>query len=519
MPLRPALLLLALFLSVNVQAQQYWSQFTNSPTGTTRHDDFCFVNTNIGYATKGSLIHKTTDGGSNWVQVLSKPGTHFRSIAFVSPTRGWAGNLGSNSYDAAVTDTNVLYETFDGGTNWSVVQGLSQAGMKGFCAFHVLDSTHVYGGGRVRGPAIFCKTENAGTNWTTVNLTAQGVMNGIMDVYFKDPTNGFVVGMDTNTFAVNCGSVYHGRIARTTDGGQTWTPVVTTTLTCCYFWKMSWPSANVGYVSLQQNPTTYPNVIFYKTTDGGNTWVSNGIPLAPFGQTSFYLQGLGFVSEDEGWMGGNANTVPYNYLHTLDGGTTWSAVGYNNTASINRIRFASPLLGYASGQKLQVYRAPLAITSHPTSQTVLAGTNVQFTATAIGNNPISFQWRKNGTPITNQTSSTLTLTNVARLSEGSYSVTITNSGATLTSKSAALRVLTAQQFQSLTLFSAFARVSFGDPDGGSLTSNDLQHFSVESSSNLVDWQLFTNGMSLTNGRARFDDPIITPDRFYRVSEH
>lgn len=517
-PSRPALLLLFMLFGVTTQGQQFWSQFTNSPTGTTRHDDFSFVNSSIGYATKGGLIHKTIDGGSNWVQVLSKSGTHFRSIAFVSPTRGWAGNLGPGSYDGAVTDTNVLYETFDGGTNWSVVSTLNQSGMKGFCAFHVLDATHVYGGGRVRGPAIFCKTENAGTNWTTVNLTAQGVMNGIMDVYFKDPNNGFVVGMDTNTFATSCGSVYHGRIARTTDGGQTWTPVVTTSLTCCYFWKMAWPSADVGYTALQQNPSTYPNVIFYKTTDGGNTWVSNGIPLAPYGLTSFYLQGIGFVNEDEGWIGGNANTAPYNFMHTLDGGKTWTPVGYNNTANINRIRFASPLLGYASGAKMQVYRAPLAITGHPVSKTIFYGTNVQFTATAIGNNPIFFQWKKDGSPIANATNSVLTLTNVARSAEGFYSVVITNSGASLTSKSAELHVSTPQQFQSFSIFAGVAHVSFGDSDGGSLTSNDLQHFTVETSSNLVEWQPFTNGMSLTNGRVQFNDPLDRASRFYRVSE-
>ena len=62
--------------------------------------------------------------------------------------------------------------------------------MKGFCAMYVLDSQHIYGGGRVRGPAFFAKSEDGGTNWTSVSLTAQGVMNGIMDVYFHALLSG-----------------------------------------------------------------------------------------------------------------------------------------------------------------------------------------------------------------------------------------------------------------------------------------------------------------------------------------
>ncbi len=516
-PVRPALFCLLALFAIQLKAQQYWSQFPNSPGNNVRHDDFCFVNSSLGYATKGTNLYKTIDGGTNWSLVLTKVGTHFRSIAFVSPTRGWAGNLGAGSYDSAVTDTNVLYETFDGGTNWSIAPGFNQTGMKGFCAFHVYDSTHVYGAGRVRGPAYFCKTENAGTNWTIVNLTAQGVMNGIMDVYFKDTTNGFVVGMDTNSFAT-CPANYHGRIARTTDGGQTWTPVVTTSLTCCYFWKMSWPSPNVGYASLQQNASSYTNIVFYKTTDGGTTWISNGIPVAPFG-TSFYFQGIGFVSEDEGWIGGNSNTSPNNFLHTVDGGLTWTAVGYNNTMSMNRIRFASPILGYGSGMKLHVFRSPLAITTHPVSQTVVSGTTAQFSAAAMGNNPIAFQWKRNGVNISNATNATLTLTNVTRTDEGFFSVVITNASTSLTSKSAELRIIAQQQFEPIDIFSGVARVSFTDPNGATLTSNDLPFFTVETSSNLVEWLPFTNGLSLTNGRVRFNDPITAPRRFYRVSEH
>jgi len=166
--------------------------------------------------------------------------------------------------------------------------------------------------------------------------------------------------MDTNAYVANCGGPYYGRIARTTDGGNTWTPVITTPIACSYFWKMSWPATNIGYVALQQNNSARTAIVFYKTTDGGVTWVSNGIPetsvrLGTNGY-HFYLQGLGFVSTTEGWIGGASGLPSYtnSFLHTTDGGVTWSAAGFDDTFFINRIRFLSPTLGFASGANIYV---------------------------------------------------------------------------------------------------------------------------------------------------------------------
>ena len=336
-----------------------WSQFPGSPSGTARHDDIYFVDKNTGWSVRASgLIHKTTDGGNTWALKLTKTGTHFRCIGFASQTRGFAGNLGVGSYDSAVTDSNVLYQTFDGGDTWKNVPGFAEEGMKGLCAMYILDANHIYGGGRVRGPAYFIKSTDGGTNWTIRNLTAMGVMNGIMDIYFKDPLNGFVVGMDPNKFSADCSPPYYGRLAKTTDGGETWTPVITTAISCGYLWKMSWPTPQIGYVSLQQN-RSYSNLVYYKTTDGGNNWVLKEIPLSSIGlaSSSFYLQGIGFVTPDEGWIGGTAG-IPYpsSFLHTLDGGDTWSKSGYNNTYRINRIRFLDSGFGVAAGERLHVFR-------------------------------------------------------------------------------------------------------------------------------------------------------------------
>lgn len=416
-----------------------WTQYPNSPAGTTRNDDIYFTDLTNGWSARGTDgVYRTTNAGQSWTKVIANtnPIAHFRCIGFATATHGWAGNLGPGSYDGSVNDTNMLYETLDGGATWNPVPSINASGMQGFCAIHVRDPQNIYGAGRVRGPAYFAKSENGGTSWWITNLTAAGVMGGLMDVYFKDANNGFIVGMDTNAYNTVCTTPsYHGAIARTTNGGLTWSVVANTAVNCSYFWKMSWPSTNVGYATLQQNGS-YSTVIYYKTTDGGATWVSNGIPLSALGQASLFLQGVGFVSESEGWMGGTTSTaLTYNqsFIHTTNGGLSWTTEGYDNTRGMNRIRFISPTLGYGAGQKLHVFRIPLAITSHPTNRHLVVGSSTTFNVTAQGTPPLSYQWRFNTLNISSATNASHTLTNIQLANAGNYDVVVSDYSGSVTS--------------------------------------------------------------------------------------
>jgi photosystem II stability/assembly factor-like uncharacterized protein len=501
-----------------------WSQLPNSPGPSgTRHDDIYFTDPTNGWASQNNDIYRTTNGGVTWTTNLVLAGTHFRSISFANPLTGFAGNLGVGSYDGNVSNTNVLYRTYDGGVTWSNVPGFAEAGMKGLCTFYVLDAQHLYGAGRVRGPAFVIYSSDGGTNWSLQNLTASNVMNGIMDIYFRDPTNGWVVGMDTNSYS---SPPYYGRIARTTNGGASWQVQVTTTISNCYFWKMSWPSTSIGYVSLQQNGT-YSNIVFYKTIDGGVTWASNSIPETSVGLYTngynFYLQGIGFVSTNEGWIGGASGLPNYtnSFLHTTNGGATWSSAGYNDTFYMNRFRFLSPTLGFASGGNLHIYSVPLAITNQPQSQTVIGPTNVSLTVGAVGNPPLAYQWLKNGTNTPGANGATLNLANVLRTDAGTYSVFVTNGFSSAQSSNAILRVFLAERFgQPALLPGSQIQLLFNDADGGALlTTNDLATFHVYASTNLTDWFSLTNALTLTNGSVIFSDSITNaPQRFYKVLE-
>ena len=87
--------------------------------------------------------------------------------------------------------------------------------------------------------------------------------------------------------------------------------------------------------------------------------------------------------------------------------------------------------------------API-ITTAPVNKTARLGTSVTYTVAALGSIPITYQWSKNGTPISGATTTSLSVSVAANVEnvypQDTYSVEVTNPGGT-TNVSATLRVL------------------------------------------------------------------------------
>lgn len=81
-----------------------------------------------------------------------------------------------------------------------------------------------------------------------------------------------------------------------------------------------------------------------------------------------------------------------------------------------------------------------AITSNPTSVTVIEGGSATFTVVATGTPALGFQWSFNGTTIPGATSASYTIKPVAAANVGSYAVTVSNSAGTVTSTDATLAI-------------------------------------------------------------------------------
>jgi alpha-tubulin suppressor-like RCC1 family protein len=88
----------------------------------------------------------------------------------------------------------------------------------------------------------------------------------------------------------------------------------------------------------------------------------------------------------------------------------------------------------------QVTPTPLAITTQPLAQTVLAGSNVTFAVAATGAGPLAYQWYFDGSAISGATATNYSFTAVDPTFDGDYSVVITNAYGSITSSVAALTV-------------------------------------------------------------------------------
>ena len=81
------------------------------------------------------------------------------------------------------------------------------------------------------------------------------------------------------------------------------------------------------------------------------------------------------------------------------------------------------------------------ITTQPKSQTVPEGNSVTFSVVATGTAPLKYQWKKNGTAISDATSSSYKISSVKSSDEGSYTVTVSNSAGSVTSSVATLTMI------------------------------------------------------------------------------
>jgi beta-galactosidase len=81
------------------------------------------------------------------------------------------------------------------------------------------------------------------------------------------------------------------------------------------------------------------------------------------------------------------------------------------------------------------------IQTEPVSQTVVAGSQAQFTVVAAGTGPFTYQWLLNGAAISGATSATYTTSELSSFNSGSlFSVAVSNAGGSVTSTSANLTV-------------------------------------------------------------------------------
>lgn len=246
---------------------------------------------------------------------------------FGSSSFGAAGNFISAEKMPPVSADGVAVSR-DNGATWDLYDsGLGSGFAARYAAFPSDDTWYLSTGSW---PTSSSETSPKFANVSSAEMPSEYFFSSKISVSTDDRHsmrtkfhfNGLHDGMDRT------GSAYHGAIAKTTDGGLTWEPVLVTDK--YYFNQIDCISVSHCMAVGEGDDKTY----VVTTTDGGKNWQT--VHTAADGST---LMGCTMLSATEAWVsGGNMDleerTLVGYFWHTLDGGETWELEKLNDALSM-----------------------------------------------------------------------------------------------------------------------------------------------------------------------------------------
>ena len=291
-------------------------------------------------------IFKTTDNGKNWQHLISLFGSDFaqvRDIDFSDSQTGFA-----------VGSSGGVFKTSDGGTTWDTLScGSAQTMTK---VVMVDNQTSIISGlnSQLR------KTTDGGAiwtpmvNWPRVSFRGMGIADSLNIVagsfggdltHSNDGGQQFTFpGNENIPSAGNIGCVYFynsqlgfygaqdGIIARTIDGGATWSNSNVTGSASPTVYSISMYDMNTGWAGGSSG-------IIYKTTNGGINWTQ----IQDVGGDIFY--DMQFLTDQIGFGVTNQGNI----FKCSDGNTNWSIVA-NFPFDFYGLDFIDSQNGFAIGE-------------------------------------------------------------------------------------------------------------------------------------------------------------------------
>lgn len=145
----------------------------------------------------------------------------------------------------------------------------------------------------------------------------------------------------------------------------------------------------------------------------------------------------------------STSTPPVSYQWRFNGVDILGAIdplliltNVSTTASgLYSVRVSNPFGTSFSADAGLFVNAPPVIITHPQSQSGVLGSNVTLEVLASGSGPFTYQWRRNGNPISGATTANYSITNITFTNAASYDVLVANALASVFSSNAVLTVL------------------------------------------------------------------------------
>jgi hypothetical protein len=166
------------------------------------------------------------------------------------------------------------------------------------------------------------------------------------------------------------------------------------------------------------------------TSQPANRTVATG-QTASFSVTATGTAPMTYQWRKNGVAIGGATAASYTTPATIssDDGSQFTVAASNSLGSVT------------SNAATLTVNDPPAITSQPTSQSVLVGQTASFSVTATGDGTLTYQWKKNGTNISGATSASYTTPATVSADNGAqFTVVVSNSAGSATSSAATLTV-------------------------------------------------------------------------------